>query len=129
MRGERTVILSTHILPEVEMICSRVVIISAGRIAVQGTPEELAQRENPQFQIVVRGERKKLEEILAKHGKIKIEEQDGHLAATIPAPPETDRPKLARQIVEAGLELHEFHLAQVRLEDVFLRSTARAAKE
>jgi len=129
MRGERTVLLSTHILPEVEMICSRVVIISAGRIAVQGTPEELAQREDPQFHIVVRGERKKLEEILSKYGEARMEEQDNRLIATIPAPGEQQRPELARQLVEAGMELHEFHLARVRLEDVFLRSTARPAKE
>jgi ABC-2 type transport system ATP-binding protein len=38
---ERTVILSTHILPEVEATCSRVLIINEGRIVASGTPEEL----------------------------------------------------------------------------------------
>jgi ABC-2 type transport system ATP-binding protein len=38
---ERTVILSTHILPEVEVTCSRVLIISDGRIVASGTPQEL----------------------------------------------------------------------------------------
>jgi ABC-2 type transport system ATP-binding protein len=38
---ERTVILSSHILPEVEMVCDRVVIINRGRLAGEGTPEEL----------------------------------------------------------------------------------------
>lgn len=41
MRGKRTVIISTHILPEVQMTCSRVLIINRGRIAASGTPENL----------------------------------------------------------------------------------------
>ncbi len=42
MRGHRTVILSTHILPEVQMTCTKVLIINRGRIAAMGTPEHLA---------------------------------------------------------------------------------------
>src|ERR671934_819029 len=42
--GEHTVILSTHILPEVSMICSRVIIISGGRLVAMDTPENLAHR-------------------------------------------------------------------------------------
>jgi ABC-2 type transport system ATP-binding protein len=38
----KTVILSTHILQEVEAVCSRVLILNEGRIAAQGTPEEIA---------------------------------------------------------------------------------------
>jgi ABC-2 type transport system ATP-binding protein len=41
---ERTVVLSTHILPEVEMICDRVVIISDGRLVGEGTPDELKKQ-------------------------------------------------------------------------------------
>ncbi|MBI4412929.1 MAG: ABC transporter ATP-binding protein, partial [candidate division NC10 bacterium] len=44
MRGERTVILSTHILPEVSMVCQRVIIIHEGRIAAVDTPENLNLR-------------------------------------------------------------------------------------
>jgi ABC-2 type transport system ATP-binding protein len=40
---EKTVILSTHILPEVEATCSRVLIINSGRIVASGTPEELTR--------------------------------------------------------------------------------------
>jgi len=42
--AERTVVLSTHILPEVEATCTRVLIINDGRIAAEGTPDELAAR-------------------------------------------------------------------------------------
>jgi ABC-2 type transport system ATP-binding protein len=43
---EKTVILSTHILPEVQATCSRVVIISGGRLVADGTPDELRAREH-----------------------------------------------------------------------------------
>ncbi len=39
--GQHTVMLSTHILPEVEAVCDRVVVIAGGRIVAQGTPQEL----------------------------------------------------------------------------------------
>ncbi len=52
MAGERTVILSTHILPEVQMTCSRVIIINRGKIAASGTPEKLTTRVQNRFQAV-----------------------------------------------------------------------------
>src|SRR5436190_17474663 len=39
--GEHTVMLSTHILPEVEAVCDRAIVIASGKIVAQGTPEEL----------------------------------------------------------------------------------------
>lgn len=50
MAGNRTVILSTHILPEVQMTCSRVIIINRGKIAASGTPEKLTTRVQNRFQ-------------------------------------------------------------------------------
>src|SRR5207249_1235340 len=43
LAGDHTVLLSTHILPEVSALCSRVVIIDHGRVAAEGTPEELTR--------------------------------------------------------------------------------------
>jgi ABC-2 type transport system ATP-binding protein len=41
--GKHTIMLSTHILPEVEAVCDRAIVISGGRIVAQGTPEEVAR--------------------------------------------------------------------------------------
>ena len=52
--SEKTVILSTHILPEVQATCSRVVIISGGKLVADGTPDELRARERGgRYRVVV----------------------------------------------------------------------------
>jgi ABC-2 type transport system ATP-binding protein len=53
---ERTLLLSTHILPEVELLCSRVVIIDQGRIVAQGTPESLRESwiGNPRVRVTLK---------------------------------------------------------------------------
>jgi ABC-2 type transport system ATP-binding protein len=49
---EKTVILSTHILPEVKATCSRVVIIADGRIVADGRPDDLAARDASRFRVL-----------------------------------------------------------------------------
>jgi ABC-2 type transport system ATP-binding protein len=51
---EKTVILSTHILPEVQATCSRIVIISGGKLVADGTPQDLRQRERgSRYRVIV----------------------------------------------------------------------------
>ena len=68
MAGRRTVILSTHILPEVSLTCSRVVIIARGRVVASGTPENVhAGSSGPNIlQVTVRGPRKEARDLLEK---------------------------------------------------------------
>jgi ABC-2 type transport system ATP-binding protein len=68
MAGRRTVILSTHILPEVSLTCSRVVIIARGRVVASGTPENVhAGSSAPNvLQVTVRGPRKEARDLLEK---------------------------------------------------------------
>ena len=53
LRAERTVILSTHILPEVEATCDRVIIIHRGRVLALDTPANLNRRLRPTSQVYV----------------------------------------------------------------------------
>lgn len=54
---ERTLLLSTHILPEVELLCNRVVIIDRGKIVAEGTPDSLRESwmGNPGVRVVLKG--------------------------------------------------------------------------
>jgi ABC-2 type transport system ATP-binding protein len=72
---EHTIFLSTHILPEVEAVCSRVLIISRGRIAAQGSVDEIHARmtgEGRQAELIARGSESAIREAVTKVGGIKI---------------------------------------------------------
>jgi ABC-2 type transport system ATP-binding protein len=72
---KHTVFLSTHILSEVEAVCSRVVIIAKGKIAAEGTPEEIRARmagQGREAVVVVRGLEEKAREVFAKIEGVKV---------------------------------------------------------
>src|SRR5215813_7225165 len=72
---EKTVILSTHILPEVKATCSRVVIIADGRIVADGRPDDLAARDASRFRVL-------FEQVDAAAVRKKLERIDGVRAVT-----------------------------------------------
>jgi ABC-2 type transport system ATP-binding protein len=139
LAGEHTIILSTHILPEVEAMCERVIIISKGKIVAQDTMETLAARMRgagivevevePRGGTVDAGEvERKLSSVVGvarvshKHTKdnrarFAVETGDGrHI-----------RGDLARAIVEAGWNLNELQSATLSLEEIFLEVTGSNA--
>lgn len=73
---EHTIFLSTHILPEVEAVCSRVVIIARGRVAAEGTPDEIRARMTSgavrEASLVVRGSEPSVRQALASVDGVKI---------------------------------------------------------
>ncbi|MGA2510887.1 MAG: ABC transporter ATP-binding protein [Candidatus Acidiferrales bacterium] len=126
-----TIILSTHILPEVSMTCDRVVIINKGKIAAVGTPQNLtAQLKGGQkIHVDVQAPEKPLHELLAKiPGASRVEvsapHADGHVIATIEAATHQDiRSQVAAKIVEKGWALYELRGVSQSLEDIFLELT------
>lgn len=128
LAGHRTVVFSTHILPEVEMTCTRIVIIANGKIVAKGTPRELVSSEEPEYLVVVRGDREKLEKVLSDLFKrqVEVRVEGTTLEARVkPGRGEDNRALLSRGIVESGLELLELRSSQARLEDVFLRAIGK----
>jgi ABC-2 type transport system ATP-binding protein len=130
LAGEHTVILSTHILPEVSMTCSRIVIISDGRLVAVDTPENLAHRlrGSENIRIEVRGPRdqiaKKLR-TLPKVLSVESEAVDGNRAAvTVACDANADlREDIARTVIEGGWGLLEMRPVGMSLEEVFLQLT------
>src|SRR5206468_8081338 len=66
LAGKHTVMLSTHILPEVEAVCDRAIVIAGGRIVAQGTPDELrtSRRMTARVLVECRGPAKDVENAL-----------------------------------------------------------------
>jgi ABC-2 type transport system ATP-binding protein len=132
LAGDRTVILSTHILPEVSQITSRVLIIDRGRIAAQGTSQELTAqlRDRQGFQVRVLGEAAQAEAVLSSVagvvGVAVLERGDHETTFRVEAGPGADvRGAMARALVGKGLELLEMSPLAMSLEEIFISLVRR----
>ncbi len=128
--GEHTVVLSTHILPEVDMTCERVIIISEGKVVAEDSTRNLRSRlpQNEQFILEVRGDTSGLAQKLEKvPGVSAVAPQPGHdgvSAFDIQADNEVDvRPAVARLVVGENLELLQLKDRTLSLEDIFIKVT------
>lgn len=131
MQGERTVVLSTHILPEVEKTCSRIVIIAEGRIVTQGSASELVEKQPAAMEIVLRGDRTSALQILAKAGagKPRVEPDGERMRVMVePALDDAGRAALVRALVDGGVLVLELRVIRPQLEDVFLKAIGRERK-
>jgi len=127
LAGSHTVVLSTHILPEVSMTCNRVVIINNGRVVAMDTPEGLAHQVKgaERIALVVDGPREagkeKLQSIDGVLG-VKVDGTEGEPASfTLECKLDTDlRRTLAACVVGQGWGLLELRGVSLSLEDVFI---------
>jgi len=135
--GDHTVILSTHILPEVSMTCDRVVIINRGRLVAHGTPQSLTEqfRKTASIDITIQGSIVASEDVIRETVGIVDFRETGRephdvTSFTIEVASDTDvRRTLADRIVNRGLGLLELKSSGTNLEDVYLRAIATEAKD
>lgn len=135
LAGSHTIILSTHILPEVSMTCDRVVIINRGRVVAVDTPEGLTAqlRGGEKVQVEVRVPPGKDESALrnlvrglagVRGLQIHALDSSGRFRAEIECEKGRDlRSPLAAKIVAQGYELYELRRVALSLEEVFLQLT------
>ncbi|GIW43709.1 MAG: multidrug ABC transporter ATP-binding protein [Candidatus Binatia bacterium] len=128
LKGHSTVILSTHILPEVEATCDRVLIINRGRLLAGDTPSNLNRRlrQLSQIHLEVQAPRADLEQVLQEiPGVISVEvtHSDGAvIALRLGTDPAQDlRAVIAQRIIQHGWALLELRPIQLTLEEIFLR--------
>lgn len=130
LKGDHTVILSSHILPEVEQTCERVVIISDGVVVAEDTPSNLTARMKGSERVLleVEGEKKKVEETLKTLKDItnlKITPQEGNLLKIAIESKKDLRKDLAQILVTKKFGLLDMHADKVTLEDIFLHLTTK----
>ena len=129
--GEHTLIVSTHILPEVSQICERVIVIHEGRIVAVDQPQNLARRlvGSERVDLQVKGPQQEVIGVLQavpgvgnayrfniERGEVPRYRVESELGAEV-------RASLARAVVESGWELHGLDAATMSLEEIFLRLT------
>ena len=130
--GDHTVILSTHILPEVSMTCSRVVIISKGRVVAEDTPENLTARLSSKgaVRLEVRADtRDAFDALRDVEGIVTVNPRGGASGNTVlelQAEEGVDiRAAAARAIIGANIDLLSLTQVSLSLEDVFLELTTK----
>jgi ABC-2 type transport system ATP-binding protein len=133
---DHTVILSTHILPEVEAVCDRAIFIAGGRIVAQGSPDELRASRRMQARVLVecKGPAKEVETALARVsgvGNVEILNGagDGRFITAAVRPKESYdvREEVARTVIQHGWPLREIRLEHATLEEFFVQVTANQA--
>lgn len=123
LEGAHTVMLSSHILPEVSQLCHRVIIINRGQIVASDSPENLSRQlgHGSRVLMTVAGPNDQVEAALKTvagvnrvlsqgEGKYLVEADHGHEL----------RPQLARMVVERGWQLLELKSQEFTLEEVFI---------
>ena len=130
--GDHTIILSTHILPEVSQTCSRVVIINEGRVVAEDTPENLTRRlqGNEKIYVEVEGPDEVIEKELRSldivSSVVREKKTDGKVSFIVESIPNRDiRKDIAKTIVQKGWGLFEMRPVGMSLEEVFLRLTTK----
>jgi len=141
LSGEHTIILSTHILPEVEQTCEQVIIINKGKLVATDSVRNLQSRARGTESVVleIAGRdgtlevplvQQKLEQIdgvsrvlctdrLDSRAVFEVESQKGQLV----------RGDLARAVVQAGWDLNELRPAAMSLEEIFLQLTGNESAQ
>lgn len=122
----RTVIVASHVLPEVSATCDRILTLDAGRLVVDDTPagltERIAGRRGHEIEILARGEPARLEALLGEIEGVEhvvVTRADDDLTRAVVTVSDADlREELGRRVVEAGFGLRELHARSLSTQDV-----------
>lgn len=140
LRGEMTVMLSSHILPEIEMSCDKIIIINQGRIVANGDSRSLRAEFVPQttyrLHVQTGGNPTALEPLLKRiHAELKITEEgytdaDGFQYLLLEAPQDAAiaEPLLAA-LAASSRRVNELARMEPNLEDIFMAATKRSWEE
>ena len=135
LSGEHTIILSTHILPEVEAICQKVIIIDKGKLVATDTVENLTHRMHGSDAALIAisadgvsdppAVQQRLEQVRGVSKVVARPFGDGRLTFEVESLPNQNvRADLARAVVQSGWDLLELKSLAYSLEEVFLELTA-----
>lgn len=141
LAGDHTIILSTHILPEVEQTCQQVIIINKGKLVATDSVNNLQNRARGAGSVLVEvagrngvldsaAVQRSLERVAGVSRVFLKDKRDNRLVLEVESQRDhAVRGDLARAVVESGWDLNELRSAAVSLEEVFLQLTNSDAEE
>ena len=132
LKGSHTVILSSHILSEVQAVCDRVLIINQGKLIAEGTPEELEQQFHaaPRVELTVKADETAVRKILSNVPGIcalnYAANDDGTARVTLEIQ-QVQNEQIFLAFSQAGCPILQMTSGKASLEDIFLELTGDAA--
>lgn len=124
LKGQHTIILSTHILPEVQATCHRVIIIHQGRIVAEDTIDNLEKLNQGLITVMIKTKKEiDLSSDLKKIAGVEVVDTVGAATFRIQMKHEDILDQVVGHIVKSGAGLRELTPARENLEDVFLKLT------
>jgi ABC-2 type transport system ATP-binding protein len=130
LRGEHTILLSSHILSEISQTCDRLLVIQRGEIVAQGSEQDLAIKlgGGGTIEVEVAGPAQRAIDVVKTVtgiGACKVlREADGLALISLEGTPDL-RPKVARALVQNGIDLLRIDRGAARLESIFLKLTSK----
>jgi ABC-2 type transport system ATP-binding protein len=137
LAGDHTIVLSTHILPEVEQTCEQVIIINRGKLVATDSVQNLQQRARGGESVLVEiagrngildpaSVKRMLEQVPGVAAVALRDRRDSHTSFEVQSSKDRFvRGDLARAVVAAGWDLNELRPAAVSLEEIFLQLTGK----
>jgi gliding motility-associated transport system ATP-binding protein len=123
LQGERTILLSSHVVSEVSLLCRRVIVINKGRILADDTPERLAERFRPSLRVSLRVEapRQDVVDVLSRiPGVIRALPEEADASVCLEAQSEDALREVSRAIRDQRWLLIEMKRETLGLEEIFL---------
>lgn len=111
------VLLSSHILADIEMICEKVVILHRGKVAAQGNIKDLKRMDYRLYELRIKGEKHNYLNELAKLGCQVEMTEDGLIKLYLPA--DIEPREIFKRAYQAGVQIRHFRQSQSSLEDFF----------
>ena len=134
LKGEHTVLISSHILSEIEIICDSVIILNEGRVIADGSPEDLRRdvascfvvecRIHPSLVVLLPQLINRIRGVTLEH----YEEAEGVARFRLRADGVDPRQEIFRFLVGAGIDILEMARERITLEDVFVQHIKNAVK-
>jgi ABC-2 type transport system ATP-binding protein len=132
MGHDKAIIISTHILEEVDAVCTRAAVIAKGRVVFDGTPNELERRSSFHNSVSIRVKSELASKIVAEIGNVagvaRVEEagsEDGMTTVlAIPVEGQTIVHDVAEYVGKSGITVEQLHAERGRLDEVFRQLTA-----
>lgn len=137
LSGSHTVILSSHILSEISAVCDHIMIISKGKLAASGSPQELEKmmQAKAEVEVVAAASQEQVQDALARLEQVEdlrteAGQEAGTVAVYITAKDNADiRKELSVALASAGLPILSMNRTERSLEDIFLELTQEVPEE